>query len=377
MKLSIRIFIALSAVVMVLGALGLVKGLQIGRMVAHGKAFVPPPQTITAAEVGRATWETILTSVGSLEAVQGVTVTAELAGKVTRIAFEPGTYVEAGQFLIQQDVSQEKARLRAAQSNAQVTRKQLDRARQLHKERVIPDSNFDDRKSAYDRAAAEVDNIQAIIEKKTIRAPFSGRLGIRQVDLGEVLETGQPIVSLQTMDPIFVNFQLPQQQLDNLETGLRVRARIGTDDGSTFEGVITAINPEVDATTRNIQVQATLNNPEERLRPGMYAKVSVVLPIKQTVLVIPATAVHYTPYSDSVFVIKAQKDDSGEKQQRLKQQFVQLGEQRGDFVAVNKGLNVGQTVVSTGVFKLRNGMPVVVDNTLAPSFELMPKPGNA
>lgn len=377
MKRWIRIFIALGVVVIVLGGLGLIKGLQIDRMVAHGKAFAPPPQTVTAAGVEHATWETMITSVGSLAAVQGVTVTAELAGKVTRIAFEPGTYIEAGQLLIQQDVSEEKARLRAAQSNAQVTRKQLDRARQLHKQQVIPDSNFDDRQSAYDRASAEVDNIQAVIDKKTIRAPFSGRLGIRLVDLGEVLETGQAIVSLQALDPIFANFLMPQQHLSKLKSGLQVRAGIGADEGETFEGAITAINPEVDAATRNIRIQATLSNPEERLRPGMFVRVAVVLPAKRSVLVIPATSVHYAPYSDSVFVIETQSDDSGGKKQVLRQQFVKLGEQRGDFIAVNNGLKAGQTVVSTGVFKLRNGMPVVVDNSLAPAFELAPKPGNA
>lgn len=377
MKPSIRIFIALGAVVMVLGALGLVKGLQIGRMVAHGKSFVPPPQTVTAAGVERTPWEDMIMSVGSLSAVRGVTVAAELAGKVTEIAFDSGTYIKAGQLLIQQDVSQEKAQLRAAKSNAELARKQLDRALQLHSQKVIPVSELDDRKSLYERASADVDNIQAIIDKKTIRSPFAGRLGIRQIDLGEVLETGQPIVSLQAMDPIFVNFQLPQRELSKLETGMRVRASFESDEDSTFEGTITAINPQVDVATRNIRVQATLDNPDERLHPGMYVRVAVVMPSKRNVLVIPATSVHFAPYSDSVFVIETRKDDNGNTQQMLRQQFVQLGGQRGDFIAVKKGLEEGQTVVSSGVFKLRNGMSVVVDNTLAPAFELAPQPSNA
>ncbi len=377
MKMLFRILIAVGVVVTVIGGLGVVKGLQIGQMIAHGEAFVPPAQTVTVAEVDRLEWETSLTSVGSLEAVQGVTVTAELPGKVTRIAFEPGTTVSAGQLLVQQDISEEKARLRIAQSRAQLALKNLRRARVLHKEKVVPDSDLDTNTAAYEQAAAEVDNIKAIIEKKTVRAPFSGRLGIRHVNLGEVLEVGQVIVSLQSMDPIFVNFQLPQQELNRLKTGLTVRLSLEPDIGIALEGAITALNPEVNQNSRNIQVQATVNNRNEHLRPGMYARVAVILPAKRSVLTIPATAVLYAPYSDSVFVVESNEDKAGETSWLLRQQFVQLGEKRGDFIAVQQGLESGQQVVSTGVFKLRNGMPVTIDNSLAPEFQLSPRPDNA
>ena len=377
MKMLFRILIAVGVVVVVIGGLGVVKGLQIGQMIAHGEAFVPPAQTVTVAEVDRLEWETSLTSVGSLEAVQGVTVTAELPGKVTRIAFEPGTTVSAGQLLVQQDISEEKARLRIAQSRAQLALKNLRRARVLHKEKVVPDSDLDTNTAAYEQAAAEVDNIKAIIEKKTVRAPFSGRLGIRHVNLGEVLEVGQVIVSLQSMDPIFVNFQLPQQELNRLKTGLTVRLSLEPDIGIALEGAITALNPEVNQNSRNIQVQATVNNRNEHLRPGMYARVAVILPAKRSVLTIPATAVLYAPYSDSVFVVESNEDKAGETSWLLRQQFVQLGEKRGDFIAVQQGLESGQQVVSTGVFKLRNGMPVTIDNSLAPEFQLSPRPDNA
>ncbi len=377
MKMPIRIVIAVIGVLVIVGALGTVKGLQIGRMVAHGKAFAPPAQTVTAVTVDRSEWESALTAVGSLEAVQGVVVASELPGKVTRIAFEAGAMVPAGQLLLQQDVSEETARLRAAESRVRLARKDLERAQTLFNEQVIPRAELDDQKARYDQAAAESDNIRAIIEKKTIRAPFAGRLGIRQVNLGEFLDTGQPIVSLQSMDPIFVNFQLPQQELERLKPGLLVRA--GDDNqrsAAVVEGTITAVNPEVDAATRNISVQATVSNPNERLRPGMYVNVSVVLPAKQSVLTIPATAVVYAPYSDSVFIVESQADEAGNTKQVLRQQFVQLGEKRGDFIAVRRGLEQGQTVVSTGVFKLRNGQHVAVDNALAPPFDVAPKPDN-
>jgi membrane fusion protein (multidrug efflux system) len=376
MKMPIRVLIAVTGVLLVVGALGTVKGLQIGRMIAHGKAFAPPASTVTAATVDRTAWETTLTAVGSLEAVQGVMVASELAGKVIRIAFEAGAVVSAGQLLLQQDISEERARLRAAESRAVLAHKDLTRAQTLFDQHVIPRADLDEQKARYDQTTAERDNIRAIIEKKTIRAPFPGRLGIRQVNLGEVLDIGQPIVSLQSLDPVFVNFQLPQQALVHLKPGLLIRAGDGASGTTVFEGTITAVNPEVDPATRNISVQATIDNPQERLRPGMFVSVSVVLPARRSVLTIPATAVVYAPYSDSVFVIENREDESGTRQQILRQQFVQLGEKRGDFVAVRRGLEQGQSIVSTGVFKLRNGQRVVVDNALAPAFDLTPKPKN-
>lgn len=377
MKMSIRVLIAGVGVLLVVGTLGTVKGLQLGRMIAHGKAFVPPASTVTAATVDRVEWETTLKAVGSLEAVQGVMVASELAGRVTRIAFESGAAASAGQLLLQQDISEEKARLRAADSRAVLAHKDLTRAQTLFDQHVIPKADLDEQRARYDQATAERDNIRAIIEKKTVRAPFSGRLGIRQVNLGEVLDAGQPIVSLQSLDPIFVNFQLPQQELGRLKPGLLVRAGDDATGAIAIEGAITAVNPDVDPATRNITVQATFDNPQERLRPGMYVSVSVVLPARRTVLAIPATAVAYAPYSDSVFVIENRQDESGSGRQILRQQFVQLGEKRGDFIAVRRGLRQGQSIVSTGVFKLRNGQRVVVDNTLAPTFDLTPKPENA
>jgi membrane fusion protein (multidrug efflux system) len=360
------------------GALVGVKGLQIKRMIAQGEQFVMPPETVTAATVQSGAWTSELVAVGSLEAVQGVMVTAELAGKVTRIAFEPGSAVTAGSLLVQQDISTEIAQLHSAEASMELARLNLERAKELLPDNVITRSAYDNADAEYKQAAAQVDTIRATIAKKTIQAPFSGRLGLRLVNLGQTLDGGDPVVSLQSMDPIFANFQLPQQELANIRQGLTVKLTTDALPGDVVEGTITAINPQVDSTTRNIRVQATVANTEEHLRPGMFVNVSVVLPTVQTVLTIPATAVLYAPYSDSVFVVEpAPEQADGASGNVLRQQFVRLGNQRGDFIAVHSGLEAGQTVVSTGVFKLRNGQAVVVDNSLAPEFKLAPTPEDA
>lgn len=225
---------------------------------------------------------------------------------------------------------------------------------------------------------AQADAIRTVIAKKNIRAPFAGSLGIRLVNLGQILNEGEPIVSLQSIDPIFVNFSLPQQQLAQVQTGLTVRVKYDALPAQIMEGKITAISPEVDAATRNVRIQATMANHEERLRPGMFVNVAVVLPAAKDVLAVPATAVLYAPYSDSVFVVDEKKSENNNQPGLIvRQQIVQLGEKRGDFVAVVAGLQAGETIVSTGAFKLRNGQAVVVDNTLAPEFKLAPEPGDS
>lgn len=377
MRLSLRVFIAIIGLLIVLGTLGTIKGLQIKSMVAYSENFVPPPQTVTVAEVTSTAWETSIRAVGSLKAVQGVMVSAELPGKVMRIAFEPGIRVKAGQLLVQQDISAETAELKSAESEAALARKNLKRSQDLVEQKVVPTANLDDNQARYEQAAARVDLIRAAIDKKTIKAPFSGKLGIRQVNLGEYLDSGQHIVSLQSLNPIFVNFQLPQREFARLSTGLKVRVIADALHDETIEGKITAVNPEVNRQTRNIEVQATISNPDERLRPGMYATVEVVLPAQDTVLTIPATSVRYAPYSDSVFLVEPGGEDKDPKQMVLRQQFVRLGDKRGDFVVVRDGLDEGQQVVTTGVFKLRNGQPVVIDNQLAPEFETAPRPADA
>ncbi len=373
-----RIALSVLLLVIIAGILGGIKYLQFDRMTAQGKAFSMPPTAVTVAPVARMDWEVRLAAVGTLDAVQGVTVTAELTGKVARIAFEPGVYVEAGALLVQQDVTLETAQLRSAEATLALNRANYDRARELRGEQVVTQAAFDQALANLKQSQAEIDRIKAIISKKTIQAPFSGRLGIRRINLGQIIKEGDPIVSLQSLDPIFVNFLLPQSELARLEQGLTVRVRADVLAGETISGRITAINPQVETETRNIRVQATLRNANEKLRPGMFVNVEVLLPGKTSVLAIPTTAVLYAPYSDSVFIVEeGEARGDAPPAKHLRQQFVRLGDTRGDFVAVIEGLQANQQVVSTGVFKLRNKQSVVVDNKHAPNFQTEPRPDDS
>ena len=370
-----RIIITLVGLAVVIGILGGIKGLQIDRMIAQGSQRVPLPEPVTTAVARTEAWESVLTSVGSLAAVQGVTVTTELAGKIVNIAFKPGTLARAGDLLLQQDTSSEEAQLRATEATMTLAKLNLERLGKLLAERTISQSQYDNADAQFKQAVAQSDNIRATIAKKTIRASFGGRLGIRLVNVGQMLNPGDAIVSLQSLDPIFVDFLLPQQQLAQVQPGLPVRVTTDALPGEVIDGKITAINPQVDSATRNIRIQATIPNAEERLRPGMFVNVAVVMPAKTQVLAIPATAVLYAPYSDSVFIVEEKTDEkSGKTDKTVRQQFARLGEKRGDFVAIVSGLKEGDTVVSTGVFKLRNGQSVIEDNTLAPDFKLAPRP---
>jgi len=373
-----RIIITLIGIIVLIGGLAGIKGLQIRRMIAHGDSFVPPPEVVTTAMAKNDSWESFLTAVGSLEAVQGVVVTAELTGKVVHIAFVPGTMVKAGDLLVQQDTSVESAQLRAAEAEVALAKTNFGRTKKLVANKTVSQSDFDNADAQYKQAVAQADNIRAVIGKKTIRAPFSGRLGIRQVNLGQTLNEGDEIVSLQSLDLIYVNFLLPQQRLAQVHPGLAIRLTIDAFPAQVISGKITAINPQVDAATRNIRIQATVENPAELLRPGMYVNISVVFQDRIEVLAIPATSVLYAPYGDSVFVVEEKKNDANESSGLvLNQKFVRLGEKRGDYVSIISGLKQGETVVSTGVFKLRNGQAVVIDNTLSPEFKQMPKPADA
>jgi membrane fusion protein (multidrug efflux system) len=373
-KRSIFIFLAL---LLVVGVIAGIKVLQIRTLIKSGSGFTPPPETVTSATVQKQSWETTVRAVGSLEAVQGVMVSSELSGKISEIAFAPGDMVKAGDLLVQLDINTEKAQLRAAEAAASLAKSHLDRIAEVLAQQSVSRSEYDAADAAYKEAIAQADTIRTTIDKKTIRAPFTGRLGIRLVNLGQIVKEGEAIVTLQSLDPIFVNFQLPQQNLGFIKKGYSVRITSDAIPGREITGTITTINPEVDSTTRNFRLQATVVNREDLLHPGMFVEVAVVLPERDDVLVIPATSVLYAPYSDSVFVIEESSDEkTGKKGMALRQQFVRLGKKRGDFAAVDSGLKEGEIVVSTGVFKLRNGQAVVVDNSLNPEFKLEPKPVN-
>ena len=369
-----RILFAILGLVIVIAALAAVKTLQIRAMIEQGKKAAFPPETVTTAVARTESWETSLSAIGSLTSVQGVTVGAEVSGKVVEIAFEAGAKASPGDLLSRQDTSVEEAQLPGAEAQVKLTQSVLARDVELLKEKIISQADYDAAVAGHQQTVAQVNTLRATIARKSIRAPFGGRLGIRQANLGQILREGDPIVTLQSLDPIYVNFSLPQQQLAQLRPGLPVRVTCDALPGSTIAGRITAVNPLVDAETRNIQVQATVANPEEKLLPGMFVNASVGLPARQKVLVLPATAVLYAPYGDSVFVVADDNVVKGGK--TLRQRFVRLGEKRGDFVAVTSGLKQGEAVVSTGVFKLRNGQEVVVDNRLAPTFRDRPRPEN-
>jgi membrane fusion protein (multidrug efflux system) len=373
-----RILVTVAGLVVVIALLVGIKALQIGTLIGQSANFAPPPESITTAVASTQSWESVITAVGSFEAVRGVTLAAEAPGRVVHIDFEAGSTVKAGDVLLQQDITTETARLRAAEANASLAKVGLDRSRDLLSKRLISQSEYDTAEAQYKAANAEVDNIRTLIEKKTVRAPFAGRLGIRLVNLGQNLQEGAEIVSLQQLDPLFINFSIPQRQLDQMRLGYTVKATTDALPGRVIEGKITAINPEVNTATRNVRIQATASNPDEQVLPGMFAEVSVVLPGKKTVLAVPLTAVNYAPYGNSVFIVKETRNEAGgEPQLTVRQQFVQLGETQGDYVAVTSGLTEGDVVAGSGVFKLHNGQAVVVNNELAPEYKLHPEPGNA
>lgn len=372
-----KLIIAVVIVLCVVGALVGTKAMQFKKLASS--PWVQPPETIASAVVHPETWETTIEAVGSIDAVQGVTVTPEVSGTVSEIAFESGGMVQKGDLLLKLDTSTEEAQLKAAQAQLEWAQVSVERARKLSADSTVSKSELDQAEAAWKQAKANVDALQATIEKKTIRAPFAGQLGIRQVNLGEYLNSGKAIVSLQSLAPVYADFSLPQQELARLKTGMVVRVTTDTYTNRQFVGTLTAINPDLDATTRNVRLQATFENADQLLRPGMFARVEVVLPGEQAVLAIPSTSILSAPFGDSVYVIEpgtnapAGGTNSG-PQYVVRQQFITTGRTRGDFVSVLKGLKAGDKIVSAGVFKLRNGSAVVENNEITPKAVEKPKP---
>jgi membrane fusion protein (multidrug efflux system) len=333
--------------------------------------------TVTSALVKEEDWAPRLSAVGSVSAAQGAVVATELGGTVGEIRFENGAEAKKGDVLIRLDVSQEEALLRSAEAEAQLARTDLERARDLAVKKVVSNAELDAAESKFRRLNAVVDQMRSNMAKKTIVAPFDGQLGIRQVNVGQTISAGQQVVAVTALDFVYVDFALPEQHASKLTKDLEVSVRADALPGREFKGKLTAFNSMVDPITRNVPLQATLENSDHALRPGMFAKVDVMLPETKKTIAIPGSAVSYAPYGDSVFVIEKQKDPkSGKESLVLRQQFVRIGEVRGDFVSVTQGLKPGQEVVGTGVFKLRNGMAVTINNDLAPKPELNPNPAD-
>ena len=350
-----------------------IKALQIGKMMSAPQTM--PPTTVSSTSVKEEDWAPRLTAVGSVSAVQGAVVSAELAGVVSEINFENGGEAKKGEVLMKLDASQEEALLRSAEAEAQLAQTDLERSRDLAMKKVVSSAELDSAQSKFRRLNAVVDQVRSSIAKKTLIAPFDGQLGIRQVNVGQMINAGQQVVPLTSLDPVFADFALPQQYLGQLTPGLEVHVTTDAIPGRVFNGKLTAINSMVDSSTRNITLQATLDNSDHALRPGMFAKAEVMLPEKHKTLVVPGSAISYAPFGDSVFVIEKKKDEkTGKESQVIRQQFVRVGEGRGDLVAITQGLKAGETIVSTGVFKLRNGMTVTINNDLAPNPQVNPHP---
>lgn len=373
-----RMILMLTVTVALIAALGFVKFRQIQTAVAEGAAFQPPPEAVTTIAAQEEKWPATLSAIGTMAAVQGVTVSADLPGIVDRIAFDSGRAVRAGEVLAQLDTRQEQAQLAAVEAARDLARLNFDRMRGLVDQGAISRADYDLAAAEQKQTEARVGEIRAAIARKTIRAPFSGILGIRQANLGQYLAGGDPVVALQSLHPIYVNFGAPQQDAGEMRIGRQVRisteALAAGGPGVQFAGRITAIDSIVDETTRNVQVQATVANPRGTLRPGMFVQTEVMLGATRTAVALPASAISYAPYGDSVFVVTDLKSPNGETYRGVRQQVVKLGGARGDQVAVLSGVKPGEEIVTSGVFKLRNGAAVHVNNKVQPANKRAPKP---
>jgi membrane fusion protein (multidrug efflux system) len=374
--MTIRTLALVAAVILVVGGIWAYKILTLHQLQERMTAMMIPPATVSTAIAPSDVWQRQFHAVGSLAAVQGVTVSNQIEGSVAKIAFESGQRVKTGDLLIQQDVSTDEAVLRGLVAQADLARITLVRARELRANSTNSQADLDSAEAQFRALTSAVDDARALIGKKTIKAPFSGLLGIRQVNLGQFLPAGGPIVTLQNLDPIYVNFTLPQGEVADLRVGQTVRVTVDAYPGAVFEGKVNALNSKVDDATRNIQVQATLANSDERLLPGMFASVDLILPHEDHFVTLPETAIVYNPYGNAVYVIERTKTEAGSELLVARQHFVTLGETRGDEVAVVKGINAGDEVVTAGQLKLHNGSPVVVNNAVQPVVNPAPTPPN-
>jgi membrane fusion protein (multidrug efflux system) len=367
----------LTVTLLIVAGLGFVKFQQIQTAIAEGAAFQPPPEAVTTVVAQQEQWPQTLAAIGTLAAVQGVTVSADLPGTVERIEFDSGRAVRAGDVLAVLDTRQEQAQLAAIEARRELAQLTLARVQELLKEKVISKAEFDRATAEAQQTDAQLGEIKAVIQRKTIRAPFSGMLGIRQVNLGQYLAGGDPLVTLQSLNPIYVNFGVPQQSAGQVPAGRQVRITSESIGGVEWNGRVTALDAMVDEATRNIQVQATLANGDGKLRPGMFVQVEVVLGAGERVIALPASAINYAPYGDSVFIVTDMKAEDGRTYRGVRQQLVKVGRSRGDQVAVLGGIKAGDEVVSSGLFKLRNGAAVQINNSVRPANNPAPTPGNS
>jgi membrane fusion protein (multidrug efflux system) len=369
--------LVLGVVVVLLSALGFVKYRQVETAVHASSNFQPPPEAVTSIVAIKEHWPATASVIGTMEAVQGVEVSADLPGTVAKINFESGQYVHKGDVLVELDTRQERSQLAAQEAQRDLAQANYGRMQELVKQGVISRMDYDRATADHKQTQANVEETRATIERKTIRAPFSGVLGIRKVNLGQYLAAGAPIVPLQSLNPIYVDFGVPQQDGTKVRVGGTLRVMTEDLAGRTFTGRVSALDSVVDQTTRNLQVQATLANPDGKLKPGMFVNVEFGVGASRDVVTLPASAISYAPYGDSVFVIADLKDPKGQSYRGVRQQFVKIDGTRGDQVAIVSGVNPGDEVVTSGVFKLRTGAAVTVNNKVQPENNPAPKPADS
>jgi len=367
-----RMILMVVVMIAIIAGLGFVKFKQFQAMAEQFAAMQPPPDAVTTIVAAEAQWPSTLNAIGTVAAVQCVTVSADLPGVVDRIAFDSGKSVQRGDVLVQLDTRQEQAQLAGAESQLQLARLNHDRMKGLVQQDAVSRAEYDTAAAALQQAEARLSEIRATIERKTIRAPFSGVLGIRQVNLGQYLTGGAAVVPLQSLDPIYVNFTVPQQDVAQMRIGRTIHVTSNEPGSGEFAGRISAIDSVIDQATRNVQVQATLPNPGAKLRPGMFVQTQVILGAPQRVIALPASAINYAPYGDSVFIVGDMKNEQGHPYRGVRQQVVKLGPARGDQIAVLSGIKPGEEVVTSGVFKLRNGAPIQVNNSVQPGNSAAP-----
>ena len=373
-----RWLIMIGCVVALVAVIGGLWGYNLSRKIAAFKAAGTPKQTVTTMAAGHQDWRNQLAAIGSVHAVRGADLSAEVAGTVERIYFESGAQVKKGAPLLDLRASDELARLESLDAAARLAQLTFDRSTAQFKVRAISQAQLDTDAANLKSARAQVAEQRALVDKKRIRAPFGGRLGIRAVDPGQYVAAGTKIVTLQSLERVHVDFNLPQQHLGLLAVGQTVIARTDAYPEQTFTGRIAAIDPKLDPETRNVAVRATLQNPDYKLLPGMFVNVAVEAGEPQRYLTLPVTAVSYNPYGETVFLLgpAGADNDAGLPADQLvaRQQFVDVGPRRGDQVAILKGVKEGETVVTSGQLKLKNGTPVTVNNTVQPPFDPDPKP---
>lgn len=368
--------ITLLVIFLLTAFLGVVKATQIKRAMAEAARFGPPPEAVTTVKVTKAEWRESFDTVGSFVSIQGSTLSAKESGNVVAVRFESGAKVKAGDVLIELDHSVEEANLKGANARLELAKQHLDRASKLRGQSAMALSTLEDAQSKVRQCESEVQSIKAAIERKTIVAPFDGRAGIRTVNVGSFVNAGAPLVPLYSINPIYFNFSVPQQLAPQLSTNTDVSVRVDAFPTRTFTGDVTAINPNIDEVLRTISVQATVQNPQEEILPGMFGAVHFDIGAATSILVIPSMSVAYAPYGNSVYVVERKNDAEGKEITTVRQQIVQLGRARGDFVSVTKGLNEGEEIVAVGAFKLRPGAQIQIKQEGTPPLSLEPKVEN-